>query len=177
MIRLNKISLFLTGFLLIAACYFIRQLDFINGSEQAKGRLYIIENLQIDDPASTELTTTIVVFNTGKQWVAFEPGQRGALFAGDLPPQYIPSEEVPVIYKKSDPVNAKPYTFFGFWFENIAYFLVPLFIWAAFSLSYLDKGESLTFNFRDRAFGKSLYREDPKDKHFPSDGPGRKRLE
>lgn len=158
MLRLDKTKLFLIGFCLILLCYFIRQVGFIQGSERTTG--YVLDE-------------TAVVFEASGKLMLFPVGYNAIEYKSPFPSEYLGLlPQVPIIYKKDDPSIAKVYTFFGFWFENIAYFLVPLFLWASFSLSYLDKGEYLTLDPRRFSFGRSR-----KNKDFPSDWNDRMKLD
>lgn len=158
MLRINKIQLFLIGFILITLCYFIRQVSFIRGSETTTG--YVLDE-------------TAVVFEASGKLMLFPVGYDAIEYNHPFPSEYLGLlPQIPIIYKKDDPSIAKVSTFFGFWFENIAYFLVPLFLWASFSLSYLDKGENLTLDLRRFSFGKSK-----RGKRFPNDWNDRMKLD
>lgn len=160
MIRLNKVRFFLTGFIFIVACYFVRQVDFIMGSEVTEG--YVIKEKDI-------------VYEVDGKWLIMVAGDETRYYEAGMPPDKagLLGEEVPVIYKKEEPRISKIYTFFGFWFSNIAYFIVPLFLWSAFSLSYIDKGEYLLLDFRNKRFGKTSQKSD----NDPTDWPGPLKLE
>lgn len=172
-IKLNKFQLFLAGFAVILLCYFTRQITFIVNSERATGEVIneTSPNWGHSRPgsySSTRLSYPVIKFQAAGQELTF---------VGESNLDYNTGDKVEVIYRKEDPKDAKIYSFFGFWFGKIAYFLIPLFLWAAFSLSYLDKGEYITLNFRNRSFGKSKYRKNAGDKDLDGDWNQQMKLE
>ncbi len=56
-------------------------------------------------------------------------------------------EKVKVIYKE-DGTDAEVFSFIGFFLSPMIYGLTPLILWAAASLSFIAKGESVTFSFK-----------------------------
>jgi hypothetical protein len=55
---------------------------------------------------------------------------------------------VPVIYSASDLDNSYIYTFGGFYMTGILWMMVPMMLWTAFSLSFLDRTDKVVVSFR-----------------------------
>lgn len=57
---------------------------------------------------------------------------------------------VPVIYKTNNPENAYVFTFFGFWYMPLIHSLIPLAIYFAFVMSFVNSKQGLTIRFHQR---------------------------
>jgi hypothetical protein len=156
MIRLNRVKLFVLGLVVIVTCYFIRQVTFIVTSHCAEGKVVAVTNA---NNTRTRISYPVVEFSVDGREYAFTGESNMDVEKGD---------RVEVIYKTDDPTDAHIYTFAGFWLRNIIWFIVPLLLWAAFSTSYLDKGELLTLNLRAHSESR---------RGLPQDWRDQKRLE
>lgn len=164
MFRLNRIKLFLLGVGVIMACYFARQLTFIAASAKADG---IVLNVTNNDSLSME--NTLLSY----PMVGFSANGETYIFRGESNMNVAKGDTVKVIYRSSNPSNAHIYSFTGFWLRNILWFIIPLVLWAAFSLSYLDRNEHLAINLRNPFKSKR----NKKDPGLPGDWSGHKKLE
>jgi hypothetical protein len=170
MIRLGKTGLFLAGFAVIVLCYFIRQLTFVVISERTTGEVISVSNETRRSGNRHSYRTTSLTYPIVRFYIEGEQ----VIFKGESNLEYVNGDKVDVLYEKDDPSEAKIYTFFGFWFGKAVWFGVVALVWLAFSTSYLDKGEYLTLNFREQAFGKSKHKE---DKGLDGDWNDRMKLE
>lgn len=64
------------------------------------------------------------------------------------------NESVPVLIQHKDPQQPLLYTFESFWLYPLFYSLLPIILWAAFSLSYIAKNEIVLINLKYPFFKK-----------------------
>ncbi|MDQ3048227.1 MAG: hypothetical protein M3R27_11820 [Bacteroidota bacterium] len=136
MIKLNKINCFLLGLGFIFIFYFINRLDYIIGSEKASGKLI---GYLLDDEGEQHRYFPIVEY-TWKDKVYRCRGRENAAIAE--------KKEIPVLLENGDPYQPVIFTLGSFWLYPLFYALLPIVLWAAFSLSYVGKGEHLMIGWK-----------------------------
>jgi hypothetical protein len=164
-IRLNRIKLLLLGVVLIAAFYFARQLTYILHSERTTGEV-IAFTRSSSRKGGGYYTYPVVKYETDSFEVHFtaEPNL-----------DYSPGDKVPVIHDKKNLLDAEIYTFFGFWFSGLIWFIMIFLVWLAFATSYLGKKEVLQINLRSFSFRKK--KDDNNDRNLDGEWPDKLKLE
>lgn len=162
MLRLNRITLFLLGLVVIMICYFARQLTFIASAEITEGTVINVTNSDSISLENTALSYPMVEFNANGNIQLFRAESNMNVTKGD---------KVKVIYQANEPSDAYIYSFTGFWLRNILWFIIPLVLWAAFSLSYLNRDEGLSLKLRTKR------RNDKNNHRLPHDWNENKRIE
>ena len=57
--------------------------------------------------------------------------------------EYARGEEVTVIYSIANPQLAYVFSFFGFWYEGLILTLIPIAVWSAYVLAFMDPEQKL----------------------------------
>jgi len=130
MFILSRKKFLIIGFSVFLFYFLLNKLSFFIGAEYAEGRIVYFAGNKNPCPV-----------------VKFQYRDTVYTFTGDQSFDDYTDKKVEVIFKKDNPLEAKIYSFFGFWWTGIIYGLLPLLIVAAFLLSYLEKDEILVLNY------------------------------
>lgn len=156
MLKLNKLQTFLIGLLAIALFYIINRGNQLIGTEQVEGKLlYYVE-------VDTNIERGIEIYPV----IGFEYNGTAHEFNGRERASYKKDKIIPILVKDKNPKEPIIYTLGTFWLYPLFYCLLPLLIWAAFSLSYIDKKEQLIIHLKYPFFKKEG--KIPPDTNFPS---------
>jgi hypothetical protein len=141
LLKLSKIQCFLLGIGIIFLFYVLNRCQFVLGAEKAEGTFvfYVAEN----DTTGEKLVYPVIEYRVKDSVFQFK-GREGS--------SYKLNEKIPLLLrKKEDPVV---YTLESFWLYPLFYVLLPILLWAAFSLSYVNKNETVFINWRYPFFRK-----------------------
>jgi hypothetical protein len=143
LIKLNRMQCFLIGIGIIFLFYFLNRTKYIFNSEKVQGKFifYVSEN----DSLEGKLFYPVVEYEVKGKVYRFR-GREGA--------SYELNEELPVLLKDHDPERPVLYTIGSFWLYPLFYVILPVIIWAAFSLSYVNKNEKVVINLKYPFFKK-----------------------
>jgi hypothetical protein len=143
LIRLNKIQCFLVGIGIIFLFYFLNRAKYIMSSEKIAGTFvfYIEDN----DTTEGKLFYPIIEFQYKDSVYRFK-GREGSSF--EL------NQVIPVLLENKDPSKPLVFTVGSFWLYPLFYLMLPLLIWSAFSLSYVNKNEVVTIALKYPFFKK-----------------------
>jgi hypothetical protein len=114
----------------------MNRVNHIIGSEKVKGTFifYVEEN----DSTEGKLIYPIIEFQYKNNTYRFK-GREGT--------SYKIQQNVPVLVQSKNPESPLLFTIESFWLYPLFYLILPIIIWAAFSLSYIAKNEVLEINF------------------------------
>jgi hypothetical protein len=143
MILLNKIQCFLFGIAIIFLFYFLNRAKIIVASEKVAGTFvfYVEDN----DTTEGKLYYPIIEFTYRDSSYRFK-GREGSF--------YELNQKIPVLLKNNDPDKPVIFTLESFWLYPLFYILLPIIIWAAFSLSYVTKREIVEIDLKYPFFRK-----------------------
>lgn len=143
MIKLSRIQCFVIGLGIISLFYFLNRTKHIFNGEKVQGTFvfYITEN----DSLEGQLTYPIIEYRIKDSIYRFR-GREGT--------SYKLNESLPVLLEDHDPDRPLLYTIGAFWLYPLFYWILPVLLWTAFSLSYIGKNEKLVLNFRYPFFKK-----------------------
>ena len=129
-LKLSRKKLLWIGTVVISFYYLLNKFDFIFNSVSTRGSV-VFEN------------------GTGRNYstIQFESGKQFYYFSGEQNVHYTIGEKLPVIYLKTDPVNAYVYSFLGFWYRGLVFCLVPLMLWYAYVLGFYSEEDSIFLSF------------------------------
>jgi hypothetical protein len=132
MIALNRSQAFLLGFFIIFSFYAVDKLVFLFKAHTTTGVIAGNQN-------GRRVNTVRIDFETEDYKIQFALKQTLDYRVGD---------KVPVIYDPSQPTKAYLFTFVGFWMPGLLWMILPLFLWASISLSFIDKFDKVILSWR-----------------------------
>lgn len=136
MVRLNKIQCFLFGLGVILLFYILNRVNHIIGSEKVNGTMvFYIE----EDGQEGKLFYPIIEYEYNDSIFRFR-AREGA--------SYELKQNIPVLLEEKDPDKPLVFTIGSFWLYPMFYIIFPIALWAAFSLSYVNKNEFVEINLR-----------------------------
>ena len=135
--KLNRNKIFGIGFAIIVLFITINRVDFLIGSTFTKGKVIRFK----DVPFGRGITTKVPI-------IQFSARQEIHTFQGEINSELKAGEEIEVVYKLDDPLNANVFSFVGFILTPMIYALLPLLIFAAAIFSFLNKNETVTFSMK-----------------------------
>jgi hypothetical protein len=143
MLRINKIQCLLLGLGVIFLFYFLNRLNHILSSEKVNGTMvfYVEDN----DSLEGKLFYPVIEFKYKDSLYRFQ-GAEGS--------SYEINESIPVLLKQDDPERPLLFTLQSFWLYPLFYVILPVMLWAAFSLSYVNKNEVVEINLKYPFFKK-----------------------
>jgi hypothetical protein len=143
LIRLNRIQCFLFGIAIILLFYFLNRSKIIIGSEKAVGTfIFYVED---NDSTEGKLFYPVIEFRYRDSVFRFN-GREGSSF--DL------NQKVPVLLEHGNPEKPILFTIESFWLYPLFYWILPVLVWAAFSLSYVTKNELVEVRIKYPFFKK-----------------------
>lgn len=141
------------GILIISLYYFLNKYEFIRKAEFTNGKALYYSNGRMQ-PLRIEFTVDTLYYS----------------FEAEPNVTYKQGELLPVIYLKSNPQKAHVYNFLGFWYNGLIYCLVPLCIWCALLLSWIEKNEIITLSYLLNKLRKKEIVDQPTESKTLSDG-------
>lgn len=154
MLRLTKMQCFFLGVGIIAMFCFLNRMRYIIGSEKITGTfVFYVE----EETPEGKLFYPIIEYTKKDSVFRFKAAEGTA---------YKVKEKVPVLLRNGDPNLPLLYTFGAFWLYPLFYWILPLLIWSAFSLSYINKNEVVLINLKYPFFRKGK-KALPKDNSSP----------
>jgi hypothetical protein len=132
MIALKRGQAFLLGFFIIFSFYAADKIIFICKARVTEGEIMGVQK-------GRRVNTVRVRFETATEIVQFALLENLDYRAGD---------KVKVIFDPAHPTHAYLFTFFTFWMRGLLLMLIPLFVWSAFSLSFMEKEDRLYLSFK-----------------------------
>jgi hypothetical protein len=143
MLKLNRIQCLLFGLLIIFIFYFLNRSQYIFSSEKVTGTfVYYVE---VNDTSEGKLFYPVIEYKY-QDHVYHLNGREGTA--------YKLNQSVPVLLEHKDPAQPLLYTLESFWLYPLFYILLPVLLWAAFSLSYIAKDEIVQINLKYPFFRK-----------------------
>jgi len=143
MLKLTKFQCFFFGLGIIALFYFVNRTKYIIGSEKITGTFaFYVE----DETPEGKVFYPIIEYAIKDSIFRFK-GAEGT--------SYELKEKVPVLLQKKDPDQPLLYTIGSFWLYPLYYWILPLIVWAAFSLSYISKNEVVLMSLKYPFFRKN----------------------
>jgi len=140
---------FFLGIGIIALFYFINRARYIIGSEKIAGTFaFYVE----EETPEGKLFYPIIEYTNKDSVFRFKANEGTS---------YKVNEKVPVLLQNGDPNRPLLYTFGAFWLYPLFYWILPVIIWAAFSLSYINKNEVAVINFQYPFFRKEKKKLEP----------------
>ena len=130
-IKLNRKKILFIGIGIIALYLFINRVEFIMGSEFTTGKV-------VSFYGNRSVSYPVVEFEIVDYIIRFTSEGNMDYYLGD---------EVPVIYKVNDPVNAEIYSFVGFWLTPIIFMFLPFILLISAVFSFLTKRQYFTVRF------------------------------
>ncbi len=138
MFKLNRIQTFFIGIVIIFLFYIVNRGNKIIGAEQINGEL--LYYVSLDATAEKQLEIYPVI--------GFEYDKKAYTFYGREGAGYEKNKIIPLLIKNKNTKEPIICTLETFWLYPLFYCLLPLAVWAAFSLSYIDKKEELLVNLK-----------------------------
>ena len=135
-IKLNKTQFFLTFSLLFVLMVFTNRIHFYIRSSFATG---VLIN-KADCYPNSMISTSYIEFLPINEEVKVR-------FQGVSNLKIADCENIPVIYKTSNPSKAYVYTRYGFWIGPIMYFLLIFIFVCAITYAFLDENRRYVFRF------------------------------
>lgn len=136
MLKLSKIQSFLLGLAIIFLFYFLNRLNHIIGSEKVIGTfVFYIEEVVKEEKVSFPIIEYTIKDSTYQ-------------FRGRENTSYEINEKVPVLLERKNPDYPLLFSIQSFWLYPLFYWVLPVIIWAAFSLSYIHANEKVVINFK-----------------------------
>jgi len=123
-LKLTRNTIFFIGLCLILVYVAVNRLNFIRLGNFTNGKVYNIVK------TSGNHTSPVIEFSTDSLIVKFH---------SETDEDLEPGQQVEVIYQRSDPRNAKVYSFIGFWLSPLLYCILPVIVLAAAVYSFLSK--------------------------------------
>jgi hypothetical protein len=146
MIKLGRIQVLLAGIVLIALACFANRLSHLVGTEKLPG--HFVFYVEEDSPEGKNVFP-IIEYRIKDSVYQFRAREGSS---------YVPGEEVGVLIKNGDHDNPVLYTPGSFWAYPLFYFLLPVVIWIAFSISYVTRNEHVEVKFGPPFFAKKRSR-------------------
>lgn len=143
MLRINRIQCFLLGLGVIFLFYLLNRTNQIIGSEKVKGTMVFY--VEANDSIEGKVFYPVVEFEYKDSIYRFK-GKEGASFEI--------KEEVPVLLRNKNPETPLVFTIVWFWLYPLFYVILPLALWTAFALSYVNKNETVEINLKYPFFRK-----------------------
>ncbi len=143
MLKLSKLQCFFFGLFLIGLIYGAERCRHIIGSEIVTGKFafYIDEEINTMEQVKYPIIEYIIKDS------AYQ-------FRGKENTVYTEGETVPVLLRGKNPDNPLLFDLNSFWLFPLFYFLLPLLIWVAFAMSYIDKNDIVEIGFKPPFFRK-----------------------
>lgn len=151
--KVSRNGLIWGGVLIISLYYFLNKYEFIRKAEFTNGKALYYSNGGMQ-PMRIEFTVDTLYYS----------------FEAEPNVTYKQGELLPVIYLKSNPQKAHVYNFLGFWYNGLIYCLVPLCIWCALLLSWIETNEIITLSYLLNKLRKKEIVDQPKEGETLSDG-------
>jgi len=139
MVSLNRNRIILIAIAVIILYLFLNRFQYIRKSNFATGEVVALEIKK--DVMSSEKRFSCAT-------IEFEAGDEIVCFSSERDVKYEIGETVKVIYKKDNPLDAKVYSFAGFWLAPTLYCIIPLWLIIAIILSFMNKNALIMFNFK-----------------------------
>lgn len=139
-ITLTRQKLFFNGVSILLVYLFISRVNFIMGSEVTTG-------VVTGKSSSATVTRGIHTVTIVTPRVTFYAGSEKYVFYGEQDMPVMINQEVPVIYKKSNPAKARVYSLTGFWLPPLIWGIIPLMLFSAAIFSFMDPADNLIFKF------------------------------
>jgi hypothetical protein len=143
LLRLNRTQCYLLGLGIIFLFYFLNRSKFIIGSEKVQGTFvfYVVDI----DTVEGKLIYPVIEYEVKDSVYRFQ-GKEGTA--------YRLNEKLPVLLQEGDPDKPLLYTIGSFWLYPLFYTLLPVLIWSAFALSYVNRNEKVLINLKYPFFRK-----------------------
>ncbi len=122
-LKLTKSKILWIGFGIIGLYYFLNKIDFMIHASFTDGKAVCYTTIQFEE--NLKLYEFTAVKNV----------------------HYLIGEKVPVIFLSAHPETAYVYSFFGFWYYGILYSIIPILVWAAFVLAFVDEEAKFYLSF------------------------------
>ncbi len=122
-LKLTKSKILWIGFAIIGLYYFLNKIDFMIHASFTAGKAVRYTTIQFEE--NLKLYEFTAVKNV----------------------HYLIGEKVPVIFLSAHPETAYVYSFFGFWYYGILYSIIPILVWAAFVLAFVDEEAKFYLSF------------------------------
>ncbi|MBL0048378.1 MAG: hypothetical protein IPP32_09830 [Bacteroidetes bacterium] len=122
-LKLTKSKILWIGFGIIGLYYFLNKIDFMIHASFTDGKAVRYTTIQFEE--NLKLYEFTAVKNV----------------------HYLIGEKVPVIFLSAHPETAYVYSFFGFWYYGILYSIIPILVWAAFVLAFVDEEAKFYLSF------------------------------
>lgn len=124
-------------------------------ADKVKGKFvfYVSEN----DTTEGALVYPVIEYAVKDSAYRFK-GREGTAFEVD--------ERVPVLLQDHDPGKPMVFTLTSFWLYPLFYIILPILIWAAFSLSYVQKNEKVLIDLKYPFFRKEKGSAELKKRQF-----------
>jgi len=147
MLKLSKLKLLLLGLGFIFLLYLLNRLSLIITSEKVQGTFvfYIDEAGDVKTPQSDNLFFPIIEYRMKDSVYQFR-GRENSI--------YSPHEKVEILLEGKDPDRPLLYNLSSFWLFPLFYWILPVIVWAAFSLSYINENERLCIDLKYPFFRK-----------------------
>ena len=139
MIRFTRTTMFLSGLLFIIGIYVVYKFTVIALSETTTGTVEAYQTWLSEGRRYNriERAEPVIAFKVGNEVFRFNDGSDA------YPPI---GEEVPVLYRRSDPSKAYLYTFASYWFHPIL--ILPIIAWGVVVVGIGRNGSFWTLYWR-----------------------------
>lgn len=107
------------GISILSVYYCLNKLEFIRHAGFARGHAIFEDQ---------------VVFKIDSEIIAF---------AAVKNVEYRRGEELSIIYSKANPQQAYVFGFLGFWYEGLIFTVIPIAVWSAYVLAFVDPKKTL----------------------------------
>ncbi|MGZ4034362.1 MAG: hypothetical protein ACXVPU_09430 [Bacteroidia bacterium] len=141
--KLNRNKIFAIGVIIVLLFITVNRLDFIIGSKFTSGKVIKIHKWE---GRRSQWFAPVIQFSDDKYIYTFEGETNSDLGVG---------EEVSVVYKLADPLNARVFSFVGFILSPMIYSLIPFALLAAAVYSFIEPYETVTINMQGISRNKS----------------------
>jgi hypothetical protein len=143
MIRFNGHMAFVTVVSVVVAFFLADRFIYLAGCNYADG---VVTDRQMNVTSShNKHLSPIITFVANNKTVDFYIDE-------DL--DYNPGDRIPIIYRRSNPRDARVFGLFGFWLQDYIYFALPILLFGTIIYSVLDTGEYAIVDFRKMTIRK-----------------------
>jgi hypothetical protein len=139
MLKLNQSKLLLLGLGFIFLFYLCNRLSIIISSGKVQGTFvfYINEAGNVEMPSDNNLFFPIFEYRMKDSVYQFQGRENSS---------YVLHEKVDILLEGKDPDRPLLYTWSSFWLYPFLYWILPVIVWSAFSLSYINDNERLSID-------------------------------
>jgi hypothetical protein len=123
--------------------YFLNRIKYIAGSEKTEGT-FVFYALD-ENPEEGKLVYPVIEYTVEGEVRQFK-GPEGVAFKLN--------EKVPLLLEDGNKESPLLYTIGYFWLYPLFYVILPLIVWSAFSLSYINKDEHVLIDLKYPFFKK-----------------------